>query len=172
MEQVISKFDAAKRQLDCALELFFAEKDAIPIHTLACAAHQIIYDINKNKNGPELLFDHKDTSDSKIKVTKKTLHSHYNFFKHADNDPCPDCGIAFNTDITEIFMLSAIIGIYYLDGKINEIQRAFICFIHLKNPDFLTQDIVEYLKCNIEDPLKSTLMKLGRHEFINEYLKV
>jgi len=83
MEQVISKFDAAKRQLDCALELFFAEKDAIPIHTLACAAHQVIYDINKNQKGPELLFDHKDTSDSKIMVTKKTLHSHYNFFKHA-----------------------------------------------------------------------------------------
>jgi len=69
-------------------------------------------------------------------------------------------------------MLSAIMGIYYLDGDINEIQRAFICFIHLKNPDFLTQDIVEYLKCNIEDPLKSRLMKLGRHEFLNEYIKV
>ena len=68
MEQVITKLEAAKRQLDCALELFFDEKDAVPIHTLACAAHQVIYDINRDQNGPELLFDYKDTSDPTLRA--------------------------------------------------------------------------------------------------------
>ena len=43
----ISKLDAACRQLDCAIELWFADGDPVSIHTLACASHQIIHDIKK-----------------------------------------------------------------------------------------------------------------------------
>ena len=172
MEQIITKLEAAKRQLDCALELFFDEKDAVAIHTLACAAHQVIHDINRDQNGPELLFDHKDTSDPAVKVTKKLLHSQYNFFKHADNDPCPNCGIRFSSDISDIFLLSSVIGIYYLDGTINTLQRAFINYIHVNKGDFLTQDIVEYLKSKIDDEVKLKLKGIGKREFLKEYLRI
>jgi hypothetical protein len=170
MEQIITKLEAAKRQLNCALELFFDEKDTVSIHTLACAAHQVIYDINRDQNGPELLFDYQDTSDSNEKVTKKLLHSQYNFFKHADNDPCPNCGIRFSSDISEIFLLSSVIGIYYLEGTINGLQRAFINYIHVNNGDFLSQDIVEYLKSKISDESKTKLKGMGKREFLKEYL--
>ena len=172
MEQVITKLEAAKRQLDCALELFFNEKDAISIHTLACAAHQVIHDSNRDQNGPELLFDHRDTADPSVKETKKLLHSQYNFFKHADNDPCPNCGIRFNSDISEIFLLSAVIGIFYLDGTISALQRGFICYIHLNQEDFLVQDIAKYLKSRIDFEVNLKLKGLGKSEFLKEYLRM
>jgi transcriptional regulator with XRE-family HTH domain len=42
----VSKLDAARRQLECAIELWFLEKDEVSVHTLAGAAYQIIHDIN------------------------------------------------------------------------------------------------------------------------------
>ncbi|MCI0917470.1 hypothetical protein JNA64_09870 [Pseudomonas stutzeri] len=44
---ILTKFDAAERQLLQAIRLFFREEDAISIHTLPEAASQILYDIGK-----------------------------------------------------------------------------------------------------------------------------
>lgn len=41
----------AKRQLHTAITLWFADKDQVSVHTLACAAYQIVHDINRNKKG-------------------------------------------------------------------------------------------------------------------------
>src|SRR6266704_1106553 len=104
-KQIITRIDAACRQLDSAIALYFNEGDPIAVHTLACAAHQIIHDINKHRNGPELLFNSLVFTDGGI--AKKYLHQHYNFFKHADNDPNPEGTIEFNPKGTEIFILMA-----------------------------------------------------------------
>ena len=53
----ISNLDSARRQLDCAIELWFAEKDIVSVHTLVAAAHQIIHDINRRRGGRDLIFD-------------------------------------------------------------------------------------------------------------------
>ena len=54
----ISKIDAARRQLDCAIELWFFDKDEISIHTLAAAAYQIIHDLKVHKGiVRDLLYD-------------------------------------------------------------------------------------------------------------------
>ncbi len=50
----VSKLNAARRQLNCALELWFSDKDEVSVHTLAAAAHQIIYDISKKKGVQDL----------------------------------------------------------------------------------------------------------------------
>jgi hypothetical protein len=39
----ISKFDAARRQLNTAITLWFADGDPVAIHTLAYAAYEIIH---------------------------------------------------------------------------------------------------------------------------------
>jgi hypothetical protein len=53
----ITKLDAARRQLGIAISLWFQDGDEVAIHTLACAAHQIIHDINRHRGGRDLLFD-------------------------------------------------------------------------------------------------------------------
>ena len=57
-KQQISKIEAARRQLDCAIELWFCDKDEVSIHTLAAAAYQIIHDL-KMKRGElrDLLYE-------------------------------------------------------------------------------------------------------------------
>jgi hypothetical protein len=50
----ISKIEAACRQLNTAIKLWFADGDLVSIHTLACSAHQIVHDINRQKGGREM----------------------------------------------------------------------------------------------------------------------
>ena len=46
----LSKLDAATRQLSTAIELWFDERDAVSVHTLAFAAYEIIHVLSKKKN--------------------------------------------------------------------------------------------------------------------------
>ena len=43
----VSKLDAACRQLESAIELFFADRDPVSIHTLAAAAYNLLADVCK-----------------------------------------------------------------------------------------------------------------------------
>jgi hypothetical protein len=53
----VSKLDAAHRQLRTAIRLWFMDGDPIAIHTLACAAHDIIHTLFKRKGLKGLIFD-------------------------------------------------------------------------------------------------------------------
>jgi hypothetical protein len=46
----ITKIEAAKRQLNIAIYLFFSDYDLISTHTLSAAARGILYDLAKKEN--------------------------------------------------------------------------------------------------------------------------
>ena len=49
----ISKLEAAQRQLDCAIRLYFAEDDLLAVHTLSRAAFRILFDLYPQKSADE-----------------------------------------------------------------------------------------------------------------------
>jgi hypothetical protein len=51
----VSKFDAARRQLETAIRLYFFQGDPISIHTLASAAAQILQDLSGHRGGTHQL---------------------------------------------------------------------------------------------------------------------
>jgi hypothetical protein len=55
----IGKLDAARRQLETAIILWFTDGDPVAIHTLAFAAYEIIHVVSKKRdpNRRDLLFD-------------------------------------------------------------------------------------------------------------------
>jgi hypothetical protein len=72
----IDKFDAAQRQLDCAIRLWLADEDSLAIHTLAYAACCLLRDLFGSE---------------KAEVLRKFEGSQRfgevpNFLKHADRD--------------------------------------------------------------------------------------
>ena len=86
---LLSKLNVASRQLETAITLYFQEADPVSIHTLACAAHEIIETLNA-KNGGEPTIRQQFRDDIKpeyVKLFFKKLDSARNFFKHADRDP-------------------------------------------------------------------------------------
>ena len=73
----IDKFEAAQRQLDCAIRLWFVDEDSLAIHTLAYAACCLLRDMFESQKREVL---------SKFEVSQK-FGEVPNFLKHADRDP-------------------------------------------------------------------------------------
>ena len=81
----ITRLDAARRQIETATDLFFAEGDPVSIHTLAAAAHEIVRALCQKAGKPPLL---KDAMLETIKpeyrnYIGKLFNQPRNFFKHA-----------------------------------------------------------------------------------------
>lgn len=83
--EVITKLDAACRQLDVAIHMFFARGDKVAVHTLACAAREI-FEKHCQFENRHRLFDvfrerHPNMSEKQL---WEILNRARNFFKHAD----------------------------------------------------------------------------------------
>ena len=87
----LSKLDAAKRQLETAIVLYFNSGEPVSVHTLSCAARQILVDLCKHRN-IEIDFTLKSLIKSQVAPEfRKEVFREFavpeNFFKHAERDP-------------------------------------------------------------------------------------
>ena len=77
-EGSITKLEAARRQLDCALRLRLEGGDSLAVHTLAFAAYCLLRDLIGKSERKKVLKDFEETLEFR-KVP--------NYLKHADSDP-------------------------------------------------------------------------------------
>lgn len=135
----IKKIEAARRQLDCAIELWFRDNDEVSIHTLTVAAHQIIHDIKEYRGeAKDLLYDTalvKDEYRNKwINVLKKAA----NFFKHADNDP--EGTVEFSPFGNLMFMMFSIAGLGVLGEKTSYPMNALVAWLAIHQPELISAE--------------------------------
>jgi hypothetical protein len=83
--EVITKQDAARRQLELAIQLYFDNGDLVAIHTLACAAREI-FEKHCKLDNRHRLFDQiqKNYAEKSDKELWDVLNRARNFFKHPD----------------------------------------------------------------------------------------
>lgn len=83
----VTKLEAAKRQLACAIRMFLAGEDPIAVHTLGHAALRIILDLSRQRGKGEALQSFEDVvRPEKRKQIWTLLARGANFLKHADRD--------------------------------------------------------------------------------------
>lgn len=128
--ELVTKLQAAQRQLTVATELYFHDADPIAVHTLVAAAYNIIRDLSKHRGAPGMAVkDYFPTtvSPSKQQAVTNWVNSFENFFKHADRDP--DGEIEFNADITESMLMDAWAQYERLGGSLPETAKVFKLWI-------------------------------------------
>jgi hypothetical protein len=133
----VSKLDAARRQLRTAITLWFNGGDPVSIHTLACAAYEIVHTVSKvrDPNRPGLLFD--SAPEETRKEFNDTFREAANFFKHADRDP--HGLISFSFGLTEIFFWYAICGLDWCGESIIDEFTVYLNWVRLRNPQLLPE---------------------------------
>jgi hypothetical protein len=137
----IPKIEAARRQLDTAIELWFMEKDEVSVHTLAYAAYQIIHDINVHRGtAHEGLFETSMIKDEYRSDWNKLVRKPANFFKHADNDP--DGTVEFTPASNLMFLMYGVHGLGFLlqesGGFSSPQERILSLWLVIHRPDFVT----------------------------------
>lgn len=116
MQLQISKLDAARRQLDTCIRLYFAEGDPVAIHTLLSAGYQLLADINRARSGSPMLKEQVPTwvrPDAQTEARRR-LSEAANFFKHADRDH--DDVLVFSPDSAELLLYDACVKYEELAG--------------------------------------------------------
>jgi hypothetical protein len=144
MEKVlqISKLDAARRQLETAIQLYFSNSEPVSIHTLTAAAYIIIRDINKTRGGSPMII--KDLSFEYIKpeaekIWAKKMNEAENHFKHGCKDH--DKTLDFRPELTEYYILDAIRHYFTLTNEFSPIFQTFHSWFIVSKPDmFKLQD--------------------------------
>jgi hypothetical protein len=168
--QIIAKLEAACRQINTAITLWFNNGDAVSIHTLASSAHQIIHDINRHQHGRDLLYDSIIFKDEYRREAINILKQHYNFFKHAEKDPDPTGIIEFDPIITEGIILFTLYGLELLGRGPDEVRGAFNIYYALCNTNLLTEKgKATFIDPFPEESLKNAL-NMPKQQFFEAYI--
>lgn len=84
----VSKIEAARRQLDTAIYLFFNDMDSISVYALVCASIDILKDLSKDRGLKLATEEFKNTIKPEYQgMFLKMINDPKNFFKHANQKP-------------------------------------------------------------------------------------
>jgi hypothetical protein len=129
----ISKVDAAARQLETALVLWFTGGDPVSTHTLAAAAERILFDLKAAAGGPENMRDWDGIKDEYRKEWLAIINKPANFMKHADHDP--EDVLDFKPKLTEIFLLYSHLRLKWLGHRPSHVAEAFHQWQMINRPE-------------------------------------
>jgi len=165
----VTKIDAARRQLETAITLWFHEADPVSIHTLACASFQLIYDINSQVGGSPMFPDRMaavETSQARKQYLRKFLREAQNFFKHADKD-APQT-FAFNTGQTDVVIFEGCQKYYEITHEDLPLMKLFTFYLRLRDPHmFEGGDPQKHI---FDKPGIQRLKKFTKREFFQKVL--
>ncbi len=136
----VSKLDAARRQLESAIRLFFASADPVSIHTLVGAARTLLRDLLREQGreaGLDAIF-REGIRPEKLKDVRGMLVEAQNFFKHADHDA--DELFDFNPTTTEILLWDSCALYNTLTGEQIPLFVVFNAWWALTHPQFLNPE--------------------------------
>ena len=74
-------------QLSAAIRLYFADAHPVAVHTLACAAREILTNLGHHLEMDTYLDDVARWQEMDVATLRKKAVRFFNFMKHADNDP-------------------------------------------------------------------------------------
>jgi hypothetical protein len=165
---MITKIDAAERQLDTAIKLFFENIDRLSSYTLAAASQEITNDLCDKKKSElfrselerlgephKVRLSFRDELEIRIKTEHhkeafRLIKKNINFLKHADKDP--------NETIEEISIKELSLVIFFSIRNFNLLTKrrtramdVFLAWFSANNSDLTKMDIDNEFSRQIRD---------------------
>jgi hypothetical protein len=164
VEFTITKIEAARRQLRMAIELWFADADPVPTHTLARAAYQIIHDLNRKQTGSELLLD--GVKPERKSAVRAMLNEPSDFMKHADRGKVGALkSISFDPELSRGFIVGAVTGLRDLQQDLAEEEMAFELWHHFHHPQLVSEAGRQLFKNSFDVKAADALRSLSKDQF-------
>ncbi len=153
-EIIVDKLDAARRQIETAITMFFEEGDVISQHTLISAAWGIVYDLAKKQGIAGSLKDAPLDDQMDRRKFIEAIHLPQNFFKHAKTDI--GVRLAFRYRVTHFFFFDAIRLFVLLHNAVPENMRIFLTWFQLRYVKLLcfpsTEEHLSKVRAGVTDP--------------------
>lgn len=131
--KTVTKLEAASRQLETAIRLFFSGGDSISIHTLAASAANVFADVSDRKLGQSWRSIIRETNKLSERQLKEIIHREWNFVKHADHDT--DSTLEFDESTTDHVSFVASLECGEVKKDLSHIMEVFQIWYIAAYPD-------------------------------------
>jgi hypothetical protein len=162
----ITKLDAACRQLETAITLWFHDVDPVSVHTLVMAAHGILKALNKKRGGQPMLGDPMPSIRPGFeKLVADMFVESSNFFKHGAKDAftthyfAPESNQAMILDACQAYTSQA--------QEERPLMKTFTLYVVHHFPKLFKQESIDSIQRN---PLFSKAKQFSKREFFAEFL--
>jgi hypothetical protein len=159
----ITKLDAARRQIETAIILWFKESDPVSIHTLVSAGHRLVYDINRKSLGLPMLGDTTNIRPGHEKEYRDLLAKASNFFKHANRDA--EETLSFSPESTAFHLLDVCNVYQRLATERRPLMRLFVLYMEIHYPDLFLSKVGDNREV-------ANLKLLSKQRFFDEMLPI
>lgn len=134
--QTITKIEAAERQLNTGVRMFFRGEDVLATHTVICAAQGVINDLSDAHGKKSTLASLMELiKPGKQKRMIDFFNNPQNFLKHADRDP--DDILKYNPDVLEQYILITVNSFEILTGRNTPETKGFMIWFSMLHPQIL-----------------------------------
>ncbi len=141
--EIVTRQDAAKRQITTAIELVFGRGDAVSANVLTWSASEMLRGVASAK-GIQTFHTNIEmrVREEYIKEWRNILKSNYNYFKHADRDPervIED----FSPEATTWALFAAGVDYYSIYGKRTWAMLVYHVWFLCRHPNITYEDARE-----------------------------
>ncbi len=168
-KMLITKIEAAQRQLRTAITLWFNEGDEISIHALAFAAYEVMHTLSKRRNPyrRDLLFDTLVIKDEYRNDFNIQLKKTASFFKHANRET--ETEIEFDPEISEMFILYALAGRELYGHPQSMEESAYLWWMQLNKPSMLTEKGRQFMTDRVPADVLDHLRTISKSQFFHAF---
>ena len=148
----LTKLEAARRQINTAIRMYFLDMDAVSTHAVLAGGLQIVSDLAAKK-GQQVGFEKflAPIIEERRKEFLLIIREPQNFLKHADREGDDTIIYEYRTGVLEIYLYLAAQSYQTFTGKATPEIKSIITWISFRNPEILIED--EYKK-NVDSYLE------------------
>ncbi len=165
----LTKLDAARRQIESAIWLWFVGDDHVSVHALSAAAHRLLVELAATRKTATWPYSAAYLPTSPVKVRRTHSDDAITFFKYAKKDETYE----LSEQWTESYLFDAVMAYSSLadDRAASALMSTFVLRFGVQRQDLFVPDAFSLLERRVSKTFNlERLQRLSKIDFLKEFI--
>jgi hypothetical protein len=167
----LTKLEAARRQIESAIWLWFVGDDHVSVHALAAAAHRLLLELAALRETAAWPYSAAYLSSSPAKDRRRNPDDAVTFFKYGKEDESYE----LSEQWTELYLFDAVMAYSGLadDRGASALMSTFVLRFGVQRQDLFVPDAFRLLEKRVSKTFNlERLQRLSKIDFLKEFIGV